>query len=153
MKKQITYPNIITRIISSMIDIIVVFFIFHTLDNLFHIEIYMYKYVNSIDFIGNEKMISFKKLLVFQGITTLINIVMLFCYMVYFWYRYGTTAGKFITKTKVVDYTTGKKPKLSQLIIRFMCYPLGLFTIAFIIFSKNRRAIHDRLSHTIVINI
>ena len=72
-----------------------------------------------------------------------------------FWYYKTATPGKMIVKVKIVDFETGEKPTLGQLIGRYFAYIasmvplfLGLIWVAF---DKQKRGWHDKLSGTAVV--
>jgi uncharacterized RDD family membrane protein YckC len=74
-------------------------------------------------------------------------IIAFFLYFVFMEYKFQKTIGKFLTKTKVV-MNDGRKPELSDILIRTACRLLPLDRISFL-FTRN--GFHDRLSNTIVI--
>lgn len=72
-----------------------------------------------------------------------------------FWILWLATPGKLMMDCRIVDATTLGKAKPSQLFIRYLGYilsalPLGLGFL-WIIFDKRNQALHDKLSHTLVI--
>ena len=73
-------------------------------------------------------------------------------YFVYFFFMelvYGKTVGKFITKTKVVDYKK-QKPKTNQILIRSLCRLIPFEPFSFF-FGERPIGWHDTLSKTYVV--
>jgi uncharacterized RDD family membrane protein YckC len=75
--------------------------------------------------------------------------------MITFWVKSGQTPGKKATDTIILDRITLKKPSLKQSIIRFFGYFLSIITLGLgfvmIAIRKDKRALHDIISNTIVI--
>ena len=76
---------------------------------------------------------------------------------VVFWILRGATPGKMAVSARVVDATTGGKPSIQRLIIRYLCYyvsliPLGLgfFWVAF---DPRKQGLHDKLAGTVVVRV
>lgn len=81
-------------------------------------------------------------------------ILMQIIYQAFFIYMYGKTLGKYLTKTKCVDYEFNKpnlvaslKRSLLRIISEFFC--IG-FMFAF--FTKKRQTFHDLISKTLVVD-
>ena len=72
-----------------------------------------------------------------------------------FWLWRSATPGKLAVNSRIVDFRTGKKPKLWQLLVRFLGYSVSAapFFAGFlcIIWDKDRRGYHDYMSRTAVI--
>lgn len=73
-----------------------------------------------------------------------------------FWLKTHATPGKMLLSMKIVDAKTLKDPSIFQLIIRLCAYvisvvPLGL-GIFYITCNKKRRAWHDIIAGTLVVN-
>jgi len=71
-----------------------------------------------------------------------------------FWYFKSATPGKMLTKLKIVDAKTGKKPTIIQFLIRYVGYFLSsIFLLGFIwvAFDKRKQGWHDKIAGTVVI--
>ncbi len=73
-----------------------------------------------------------------------------------FWIFTGSTPGKMIFKSKIVDAKTGGKPSALQFVGRYFGYiisslPLGL-GFFWIIWDKRKQGWHDKMSGTVVVN-
>ncbi len=75
----------------------------------------------------------------------------MFLYFSLFPYYTGYTIGKYIMRINIVKMSDHSKPSVMQYLIRTIMYPIGLFSMPFLQFTKNKRAIHDKASNTIVI--
>jgi uncharacterized RDD family membrane protein YckC len=73
--------------------------------------------------------------------------MLLFYYLYYliFELTFGQTIGKMITKTKVIDIESGKKPSFSRILIRTLS---RLIPIDFLSYLFSSNGIHDILSKT-----
>lgn len=60
---------------------------------------------------------------------------------------------KYMLGMKIVDAETGNNPKLVNLIWRFLGYSLFIIGIWFIIFTKKKQALHDKLGKTMVVKV
>ena len=69
------------------------------------------------------------------------------------WYRFGCTPIKYLMGMRIVDQDTLTKPKLSNLIWRFVGYGLFIIGIWWVIFTKRNQALHDKLGHTVVVKV
>ena len=86
--------------------------------------------------------------------SSILQIVLSMAAYVIFWHISGQTPGKKIARIKVVDTTTYERASWLQLIMRFIGYFLSFITlIGFFIglFRKDKRTLHDLISHTAVI--
>lgn len=75
---------------------------------------------------------------------------------VFCWAVFSATPGKIIVGAKIVDASTGLKPSVTKLIIRYLAYilsafPLGLGFI-WITFDSRKQGWHDKLADTVVVN-
>lgn len=72
-----------------------------------------------------------------------------------FWGYYSATPGKIVTKLKIVDAETGKKPSTEQFVARYFGYYISmiplLLGVIWIAFDKQKQGWHDKLSGTIVV--
>jgi uncharacterized RDD family membrane protein YckC len=73
--------------------------------------------------------------------------MILFYYLYYliFEFTFGQTIGKMITKTKVIDIESGKKPSFSRIFMRTLS---RLIPIDFLSYLFSSNGIHDILSKT-----
>ncbi len=75
-------------------------------------------------------------------------------YYIFLWTAIGTTIGGIIMGTKVVN-EKGRHPSIPQALIRFaaefLIPVLGAFGAIWILFSRRRRALFDRLAGTFVV--
>lgn len=86
--------------------------------------------------------------------SSILQIVLSMTVYVIFWRMKGQTPGKKIARIKVVDANTFERASWLRLIIRFIGYLFSAITlIGFFIglFRKDKRALHDLISHTAVI--
>jgi uncharacterized RDD family membrane protein YckC len=93
------------------------------------------------------------KILLNQFIQISILILLILCSWLYF----KTSPGKYIMGLRIVDQETLETPSNKQLVIRALSSYLCIFTLGFgylmLAFDKQKRALHDRLSNTIVASI
>ncbi len=71
-----------------------------------------------------------------------------------FWYQTGQTPGKKLAMIKVVDATTLQTASIVQLCVRFLSYFLSFITLVGFFLPlvlPKKQALHDLLSHTLVI--
>jgi len=71
-----------------------------------------------------------------------------------FWIYKSATPGKMITKLKIVDAKTGRKPTALQFVIRYLGYFLSsIFLLGFIwvAFDRRKQGWHDKLAGTVVV--
>jgi len=52
---------------------------------------------------------------------------------------------------KIVDANSLSTPSRTKLIIRFLIYPTAFFGILNVLFSKEGKALHDKIAGTVVI--
>lgn len=170
LKKQILYPGLFVRVMSSFIDMTFASIIFMPLSNWLRLQYFISTFGDlaaqyDIDPKNLEATASlFSRPEIYQsipiseqlyaGIVNLLCAVVLplFCYLVTSWTIWGTTPAKYLLSMKIVDEETMKKPKLINLIWRFLGYSLFFIGIWFIFFTKKNQALHDKLGKTIVIS-
>jgi len=75
--------------------------------------------------------------------------------VIVFWFYKSATPGKMALKLKIVDASTGGKPSVGQLIIRYLGYyvssiPLFLGLI-WVGIDRRKQGWHDKLANTVVI--
>ncbi|AGJ01918.1 RDD family protein [Rickettsia prowazekii] len=171
MKKQIIYPDFITRIFSTALDLSLVAFIaipisqfcflnllwlfFHDYFLSIKINIHnsneMFNSIMSQEFYEYLKLGNFNKYILFNILIFATNILVICSYFITFWYYKGTTLSKMFLRMKIVDAVTLNRPTLKQLIKRFLAYitfPIGIFLI---LFTSKKQALHDRIAGTVVI--
>ncbi|MCF8462880.1 MAG: RDD family protein [Rickettsiaceae bacterium] len=170
MKKQILYPKFTTRILALAIDLTVVTIILIPLSWIIMPYIFeasfsrfiMENNLQNINISDINKFILDKDFL--QKITAgeLINfvvkseIIRLLCLCVYFtisFTNYGTSIGKRMLNIRIEDYTTGSKITVWQSVNRFFLQWLGLICFPMMIFSKDKRGMHDKIASTIVVKM
>lgn len=83
----------------------------------------------------------------------IVHMLTLAIYFIGSWHYIGCTPMKYMLGMKVVDAETRGKPKFINLIWRFLGYSLFVFGIWFIIFTKKKQALHDKLGKTIVVKV
>jgi uncharacterized RDD family membrane protein YckC len=81
----------------------------------------------------------------------LITFILYFSYYFIFELLASTTMGKLITKTKVVDNKSLNKPSLLKIIIRTICRFIPFEGVS-ILLTEKKKALHDIISRTTVIN-
>lgn len=168
LKKQIIYPDIFQRLISTMIDLtilsltviqiiqLIMIFLFK---KIFDEELKLHEinldYSKGIDLTTTSEQasqfLSTTEVAIFAGISMLTVYVVLGVYFVFMWSKFGTTIGKFIFKSKIVDYKNLGKPSLISLILRYIAYITSPIGMIICLFTKEKRALHDIISKTIVI--
>jgi hypothetical protein len=77
--------------------------------------------------------------------------------MISCWIYTATSPGKWVTRLRVVDATTGKAPTTRQSIVRYLSYflsalPFGL-GFFWIIWDKKKQGWHDKIANTYVIRV
>lgn len=85
----------------------------------------------------------------------ILQLAALSIYVLFFWFKYQATPGKFLISAKIVSASTNQIPSRKQLIIRYLSYALSAlpFFVGFFIipFNKEHRALHDFISNTKVV--
>lgn len=80
-----------------------------------------------------------------------------FLYQVIFVYLYGATLGKQFVKIRVIDCDSLDKPGLKGALLRGATRTVGevffYFTFIFAFFDPLKRALHDRVANTAVVNV
>ncbi len=85
----------------------------------------------------------------------LLNDILPFLLILFFWIRYAATPGKILADCKIVDATTGAPISLGQGILRYLAYiisalPAGLGFL-WILWDKKKQGWHDKIANTVVI--
>ena len=165
MQKQISYPKLVSRLFAITLDFALLTPVSWPIANFVNKKLIVWQYKdflisegvnlnNGSEIVQALSVVAVQDPLRLFGVIIQTNIAPLIVaalYFICFWYYLGCTPGKYFIKMRIVDEKTHKKPKLSQLIIRFCGYALALVGIWFIAFDKRNRALHDRISGTIVI--
>lgn len=167
-KKQIIYPKLIPRLFSMTIDLTILALVVTPIMNFLAPKIFLvffqgYFINNNINIVDpeavslalrNPEFMNYISANNFFGYILIIIIIYTFImgsYFVLFWKYKAATIGKILMNMQIVDKDTFNKPTTLQLIKRFLGYVTGLFGIFFIIFSKQRQALHDKFASTVVI--
>jgi uncharacterized RDD family membrane protein YckC len=93
-----------------------------------------------------------------SGVNPMISIVQMTLSMmayIFLWNHDGQSPGKKFAQIKIVNAKTFQKPKLWQLVLRFFGYFLSFITLLGFyvgLVRKDKRALHDLISGTAVIN-
>lgn len=168
MNKQILYPGFITRFIALIIDLFCISLIVSPINQFLNPIIFKtvfadFLHQNNIDVVNFDVIIelfkdsnfqSHMKLSSFIYFILLINMlyfILLFCYLIVTQTRYSSSIGQKLLGLKVVDYSTFEKASMWQIINRSIFIWLGLLSLPTIIFSKQKRGLHDLIASTIVI--
>jgi uncharacterized RDD family membrane protein YckC len=168
MQKQILYPDFTTRLLANTIDFSIIFFLSMPLMSLFSPWIFNAVFHNflasrDISWLDQkgiwEMMLSddFRasvtngQTLYYIAITNLVSVAIILVYLVFFISKFGRTPGKRLFNIKIVDFQTFAKPTIWQSINRSLFLWLGLICCPMIIFSKNKRGIHDKIASTLAI--
>ncbi len=167
-KKQITPPTLINRLFATNIDLLIIIFIFVTLNKITHgfgtqIIINNFLMEHDISLKNYESIAAFKadypeiypefmKLYTKQMFVLIIfQLILVSSYFYIFWSKIQATPGKLLLQQKIVDYETRETPTKRQYIKRLLAgvlYPVGIFGVGF---SQTGRALHDKFSSTLVI--
>lgn len=174
-KKQILYPGVAVRLFSSMIDISIISYVmipifmtvwFYSFKIIFsgdNFNIVNETDINTIgDFLaflrvesipilmGNDEIMR-NKIILLQSIYVSLYATCLALYFLCSWYYFSTTLGKYLFRLMIVNSDTLEKPTLKMLVLRFFAgilYPISVFSM---IITKKHIALHDKISHTIVV--
>ena len=169
MKKQINYPRLIPRLFASTIDLFLLSVISSPIMNIISKYVFIRIFfdfitANNIDPKKITSITEISKLPDFVSFATTNNnglsyfLIVLFCniaimggYFIGSWICLSATPGKLIMSTRIVDSNTLEKPSNVQFIKRFLSYSLFFIGIWFVLFSKQRQALHDKIAGTLVI--
>lgn len=159
MKKQINYPRFIARLFASTIDLFLLSIVSSPIMNIISKYLFIYIFsdiirTNNIDpqnLSSITQIATSNKGLIYTAIILGLNVIMLAGYFIGFWIYFSATPGKLIMSTKIVDANTLAKPSNIQYIKRFFGYFLFFIGVWFMLFSKQRQALHDKISGTLVI--
>jgi uncharacterized RDD family membrane protein YckC len=166
--KQIVYPSFIPRIFSTTLDMALLSLVSVPIMNIVREQFIIHKFksyminhgINMQDssaVVGIMSSPEFQQTLTAGHILSYIafiasvQVLLMAVYFIYFWHVKGWTPGKYIAGMRVVDAETFEKPTLWQAIKRFMGVSLFLAGVWFMFFTKNNRALHDKIAGTAVI--
>lgn len=170
--KQISYPKPITRMFSVMIDVMLITMFLVPITDLYSIAVFKFQFhdfflqhniaLNSsevlkeimisepfVNYISQQNLVT--EILKYWLLTVTPQIVILGIIFITFWVKYGTTPGKILTGCRIVDINTFAKPTLKQSCKRFFFGLFYIFGAWFMLFDKQNRTLHDKMSNTIVI--
>ncbi len=169
-KKQIVYPTLFKRVMATMMDMLIFSFLFTPLISKINQWIFLAKFgavlrdkdVDITD--GNAIMEAFRTPEMAEYVTlgsvldvvvpmTLVHISFVAICFIGCWYRFGATPVKYLMGMRIVDQTTLGKPKLTNLIWRFVGCFMFFIGIWWIFFTERRQALHDKLGNTLVVKI
>lgn len=168
MQKQLLYPSLISRLFSTNIDFIIMFFVFSPVVALCNKWLFIHKFkdflvhhgINTKDnellnkvFYSPEftKYYSQFDIMSYIAMTTAFFLVLVAAYYIYFWHKFGWTPGKFILGFRVLDEATLGKLSIFACIKRlFGCafFVIGIWSIPF---THKRQALHDKIANSVVV--
>ena len=168
MKKQLVYPDFISRVFCSTFDIMIIALFTSCIDHLIRKPLCLLSLQNIItlnnlntnniqeleQFFSNyrpESQSDIQALLLCKFVPSIIESILVGIYTIFFWLSYAKTPAKFIMQMKIVDRNTLEKPSKSQFIKRLFAmalYPIGVW---FALFNKKRQTLHDIIAGTCVI--
>lgn len=168
--KQIAYPSFFKRIITSTMDLLVVSVIFTPLTSWINKVIFMEKYgqvllEHDVDVRDSEALMNlfsqpemaqyanFSSAMEIMLPMIVVHMLTLAIYFIGSWHYIGATPMKYMLGMKIVDSETGEKPKLMNLIWRFIGYSLFIIGLWSIIFTQKKQALHDKLGKTVIVKV
>lgn len=105
---------------------------------------------NMISFLSQHGMLAY-----YLIANYVVPIMVMSCYLLFFWMRYNATPGKMLTKCEIVDAKTLGMPTKKQYVLRFIGYILSTLTltIGFLVIgaNKRKRGLHDFVAGTVVV--
>jgi uncharacterized RDD family membrane protein YckC len=85
----------------------------------------------------------------------MLNIVLPAVGVVLFWIYRSATPGKMVTRTTIVDASTGAPPSKRQCVVRYVGYFVSIFGLGlgffWVAFDRRKQGWHDKLAGTVVI--
>jgi hypothetical protein len=167
-KKQVSYPQIFSRLLSAMLDMTILTFLTSPLMEYVSLRLFKanfgeYAKLNNLSLEGRNDMESIIRSQGFMDQTAIEQYVYFFgeymifqyllfsIYFIFMWTKFGTSVGKFLFKINVVDYRTLSKPTLISSVLRYIGYTTAPIGIIVALFNEERRTIHDMVSNTMVI--
>lgn len=166
--KQILYPSLFKRLISATMDMLVISLIFGPFLSWINTKIFLGKYgkiltEHDVDIRDSEAITKLfmqpdvvKHFSMYDALEVgipmiIIYILTLAFYFIGSWHFIGATPMKYMLSMRIVDEETLEKPRLFNLIWRFIGYSLFIFGIWFIFFTKRNQALHDKMGNCVVI--
>jgi uncharacterized RDD family membrane protein YckC len=88
------------------------------------------------------------------AIGAVLSCMWLLAYFVFFWSTTGQTPGNRVMRIIVLDASTGRPVHAGRATLRVLCLPLSAIPLCagflMILVDRRRRALHDRIVHTVV---
>jgi hypothetical protein len=164
-EKQIIYVKFIPRLFTAMLDFYLLALILLYPMAYISKKIYIYMFresilKNNIDLNNNAaigKLLSSQDFMISMSmfkafiILGLIQFFIISFYFIFFWHKFSTTPIKFIFGMKIVDSVTLSNLSIKSCIKRMFGLLLSPIGIWYIIFTKERQALHDKIAGSIVI--
>ena len=162
-QKQVMYPKLTSRVMSTMLDMILVILICSPIQSFISkillkmaIADYPEITIENIQTIITPERIEgdykLKNSLITYAIELFVaQFVLLGAYYVVFWNYFGYTPGKYFFRMRIVDLDTMEQPKFFKFILRFIGYLFAPLNIIFMLLDRRGRGLHDRMAKTVVI--
>jgi hypothetical protein len=171
--KQILYPSFFSRIFAGIMDLCFISFVAGPLLSYIHNQMIIVEFADFfqkmqidptdpaallsslrttefIDFVANDGYYSSVKI----GLISLfLQLASIAIYNIFCIYHFGATFGKFIIRSKIVDVSSLQKPKLSQLIKRYIVAWFAFIGFWWVLFSPKNQSLHDKFAKTLVIKV
>ncbi|MCC8398092.1 MAG: RDD family protein [Rickettsia endosymbiont of Labidopullus appendiculatus] len=159
MNKQIIYPKLIPRLFASCLDLFLLSMLTTPITTFMLSRLSLFflgASIADILIMGSRKpellqYVTASGVFIVVILMVIINFALVAAYFIGFWIYCGATPGKLIMHMKIVDAIILEKPSKCQLVKRFCGYVLLPVGIWFILFSKQRQALHDKIAGTVVI--
>ena len=168
IQQQVSYRSFFKRVMSTMMDMLIISTVFSPITG----KISDWLFLNKFGDILREKDVDLSdkravmelmmtpEMSPYRDISAVLDIFIpsiilyIVCIGTYFigsWYYFGCTPIKYLMSMKIVDDKTLEKPKLINLIWRFLGCGFFIFGIWWMFFTGRRQALHDKLGHTVVV--
>lgn len=168
MQKQLLYPSLVSRLFSTNIDFIIMFFIFSPVMAFCNKWLFIYKFkaflvhygINTQDDDLMNKVFyspdfaqyySHFDIILYIGITIAFFLFSVAVYYIYFWHKFGWTPGKLILGLRVIDADTLKRLSIFACVKRLFGAAFFLIGIWSIPFTAKHQALHDKIAGSIVV--
>ncbi len=170
MQKQLLYPKIIPRLFSSIIDFMLMTFLFmpfsHLLTSILFVNMFKEYLIHNAIKITDASSITTvlmseeftnryfgtSEMMLYIFINTAVPLFIITMYFCCFWHYMGSTPGKYILGIKIVKENDIKSsPTMGQSIIRAITSPIGFILIWFSLLSSRRQTLHDKISGTLIV--
>ena len=167
-KKQVVYAGLMSRIISTMLDLCVLaallsypmkyisqFILIHYFQD--HIILHAISLddrdaiatlFTSTEFLNNLPVMAFLKS---YSIITLVQISFASIYFVFCWYKFGATPGKFLLGHKVVKANNFEKLSVGEAIYRMLGSLTFFIGLLFVPMTSKKQALHDKIAGSVVV--